>query len=1124
MTDRAEDSPPGRPRRRRALRVGLWSCAAILALMLALAVALASLIGTRISAPGWLRERVAARIAQSVSGMSIGFGDLSIVLDSDLVPKIALQRVVIRDDTGAPLARLSDLRAAVALGPLLRGRLQPGWISLSGARVILRRAADGAVRVSIGETAQRAQEAETVAALIGRIDSVLLQPQFSALRKAVIDNLTLRFEDARAGRAWTVDGGRIELACDGVNLDVRGDFVLLGARDYATTLAVSYASRLGETAARFGIDFEDMPAEDIAVQSPALSWLGALQAPISGSVRIAVDEAGGLGPLAVRLEAGAGALRPTPGATPVAFDHAGARFRYEPDAHLIRFEALEVESRWLSARIEGQTRLAGMEDGWPDALVSQFRVGALSLNPMGVYPEPVSLEGVTLDMRLTLDPFRVRLGELSLSDRGRVLVARGDVRAGADGWHVAVDGRMPGIDPDRLLELWPESLEPKTRKWITDNVVAARLSDIEVALRSVPGHKPDLTLAFDFDDLTTRFIKKMPPIVGARGHGLIEDNRFVIVAHAGHVTAAQGGRIDIAGSSFDVPDIRIKRGPAQVRLRTSSTITAALSLIDEEPLRLLHKVGRPVTLADGMARLEGRLDFLVKDDLKPEEVAFDVRGRLANVRSETLAEGRVIAASELALSANREELEISGEGRVGRVPIRGRYRMPLGAGSKGRAHLSGRIELSERFADEFSIGLPAGSVSGAGEGAVEIDFAPDAPPSFRLHSDLAGLALRIAPLGWALAPAATGRLEVEGHLGKPPSIERLVIDANGLSAEGTVSISPDGGLQRASFARVRLDEWLDAPVDLVGRGPGNVPLVRISGGRLDLRKASLGGQGEAAGTGGGPVVLEGVRVQVTDTIAVSDVAAELDTSGSLTGRFSGRVNEQGAISGQMSSRDGRPGFIINSSDAGAVLRAAGVIDNARGGRMLLLLVPGQHADVYQGKLTVDNMRLRKAPAMAALLNAVSIVGLLEQLGGEGIHFNRVEAEFQLAPDRVTIYSAHAVGASMGISAEGYYWPERKWLDLEGLLSPVYALNMLGGFLSRRGEGLVGFKFALKGSADSPRVQVNPLSVLTPGMFRDIFRRPPPPRAEFGTAGPQGMPGDSGETRGPDNQGGPGEGR
>lgn len=1073
-----------------------------MALAAALVVAVMALIGTRVTAPDWLREGITTRINAGIDGFSVDFADLSIVVNNDWVPRLSLERVVVHDAAGTPLARLSDVLVTVAPGPLMQGDLQPGAIRLSGARATLRRAADGTVGLSLSESLFTVEEAETVAALIAQADAFFQRPGFSALTEVSVDNLTLRFEDARVQKAWTVDGGRIDVTRDGRDLLLRSDFALLGARDYATTLAIGYASRIGETAASLSVDFQDMPASDIAGQSPALSWLDALDAPISGSITASVDETGMLGPLEARLAIGAGTLNPNENARPVAFDHASSHFTYDPAGHLIRFHALEVASRWVSAQVEGQTQLAGMQDGWPDTLVSQFRVRELSANPMELYDAPIGIDGVSLDMRLDLDPFRVTVGELSLSDQGRHFVLNGDVRAKPDGWYVSVDGQMPGIDPDRLMELWPKSVEPKTRKWIDENVRTARLSNIQLAMRSKPGHRPDVFLGFDFDDLTTRFIKQVPVIEDAAGHASIYDNRFVIAAHRGYVTAAEGGRIDISGSSFEIPDIRIKRGPGRVRLTTSSTITAALSLLNEEPFRFLDKAGRPVTLADGRARLRGQLDFLVVDDLTPEDVAFNLEGTLREVRSEKLVEGRVLAASALTLKASRTEIEISGEGRVGLVPFGGTWRMPLARGSNGRSRVEGWIELSERFADEFRIGLPPGSIAGAGRGQIEIDFGKDKAPAFRLVSDLGGVMLRLRPLGWQIDEGETGLLEVEGNLGTPPGIDRLRIDAGGLRANGSVTLTEDGQLQRASFDRVQLGTWIDAPVDLVGQGAGRAPLVRVLGGEIDLRQTSLaGGEPDAPRGERGPVSLRLDRLQVSDTIALTDFNAELDMSQGANGTFSGKVNGQSAITGRVVPRDGRSAFRIVSQDAGGVLRSANLLRQARDGTLELVLIPAEAAGSYRGKLTADNLRIKDAPAIAALLNALSVIGILEQLAGEGIHFNRVEAEFLLEPDRVTLYSGSAVGASMGISMEGYYFMEAGRMDMEGVISPVYAVNMLGGLFTRQGEGLLGFQYALKGPKDAPRVQVNPLSVFTPGVFRELFRRPPPQRP--GAEAPEG---------------------
>jgi hypothetical protein len=68
------------------------------------------------------------------------------------------------------------------------------------------------------------------------------------------------------------------------------------------------------------------------------------------------------------------------------------------------------------------------------------------------------------------------------------------------------------------------------------------------------------------------------------------------------------------------------------------------------------------------------------------------------------------------------------------------------------------------------------------------------------------------------------------------------------------------------------------------------------------------------------------------------------------------------------------------------------------------------------------------------------------------------------------------------------------VDLGGTYVPLYGLNsafraipILGPIIGgRQGEGLVGITFAIKGRLDDPAVLVNPMSVMTPGIFRQIF--------------------------------------
>jgi hypothetical protein len=146
---------------------------------------------------------------------------------------------------------------------------------------------------------------------------------------------------------------------------------------------------------------------------------------------------------------------------------------------------------------------------------------------------------------------------------------------------------------------------------------------------------------------------------------------------------------------------------------------------------------------------------------------------------------------------------------------------------------------------------------------------------------------------------------------------------------------------------------------------------------------------------------------------------------------------------------------------------------------------------YDGDATLTNVRIRNAPVLAELLSAVSIVGLLEQLNGTGILFAEADARFRLSPGGVDIRRAAAVGASMGVSLSGVYRAATRQLDMQGVISPLYLFNGIGAILTRRGEGLFGVTYRITGPTADPSVSVNPLSILTPGMFREIFRRPPP---------------------------------
>ncbi len=202
------------------------------------------------------------------------------------------------------------------------------------------------------------------------------------------------------------------------------------------------------------------------------------------------------------------------------------------------------------------------------------------------------------------------------------------------------------------------------------------------------------------------------------------------------------------------------------------------------------------------------------------------------------------------------------------------------------------------------------------------------------------------------------------------------------------------------------------------------------------------------------------------------------------------------ISGTMAPASGGTAIKLTSSNAGGIMQGAGIFKTAVGGKLELILAPVAGSNAYEGEVAITDVSVRNAPNIAKLLSAVSVIGLLEQMEGQGIKFSKVDGRFRMDDNTITIYRAAAVGASLGLSLDGYYYRKNGTADMQGVLSPLYLLNSVGRLFSPRdGEGLIGFNFTLKGAMADPDGGVNPLSILTPGLFREIFRREPPKRVE-----------------------------
>jgi len=214
----------------------------------------------------------------------------------------------------------------------------------------------------------------------------------------------------------------------------------------------------------------------------------------------------------------------------------------------------------------------------------------------------------------------------------------------------------------------------------------------------------------------------------------------------------------------------------------------------------------------------------------------------------------------------------------------------------------------------------------------------------------------------------------------------------------------------------------------------------------------------------------------------------------------------GKITGRLLDVNGARTVTLNTDDAGSFIKGIVGFASIQGGSLdahvsLPNAVPSANSskaapkpNLYAGVVSLSNIVVTDQPFMARLFAAGSLDGPARLLKGEGIPITKFSAPILMRGKQVTIRDGRFSGSAIGATFEGTFDRAADRIDITGTLVPVYSINsMLGSvpvlgdlFASRQGEGIFGLTYAMRGDLSEPSVMVNPLSVLTPGIFRRIF--------------------------------------
>jgi hypothetical protein len=1040
---------------------------------------------------------VQTRLNKQLTDQSISVGSFALMSGADGVGNmIRLLDVSIFDQLGKELLVVPEMRTKFSLLELLKGNVAPDRISIIGSALSLERDENGMISM-FGNGAELGAGPNILAILDGLSQTQVLR----SLEHIDLTNVTVMYNDLLAGQSWILDDSKLSITRKDDVFSGRAELALAestSAQETKLKMVLNADYKVGAETSDVSFQFSNANPTEIADLFQAFDWLRNLETRLSGSVRATLGRSGALGNLHGVMEMAEGRISETPASQPITFSTAKVYFEYDPNADVLNMQQVQLETSSGTLMASGYSEFERNSSGRAVAAFGQLRLSDVKIIRPDLFDLPIDIGEAALDARVSFDPLTFEVGRMTVFDQGSTIKVKGRSIAGKTHWKNNYDVDIDQISLQRLKQLWPKPLVSKTRSWVSDNIHSGLITDFAGGGRS---HLGKFEYAFNFGvrNANFQFLDTMPALQQGQGFGYLTQDNLRLDLSSGFVVAPDQTHVDVAGTSLFIPNIRTEYARGEITLHAKGGVTAALGLLNVEKFQFIDKAGLKPDVAEGSAVVAGMLDVPFYRSDNPTDLKMDLSADLLNVRSTTLVKGHLLTSPNLKVKVTEKGIILAGDAAFDQVPMNATWSQKFGADAPKSSRFVARVPLSDKNLRALRIILPARFISGETEGVLEIELAKAKSPDFTLSSALIGATLRIPELGWTKAASTQGRLLITGTLGETPDVKKLELKAPGFEVEGKLDLNSNGSLQQARFTKIKVGKWLDTSATLSPNGAGGSNIT-VNGGNADLRELGKSAQGNGGADASSTIKISLDRVRITDDLSLTTFVGQLTTKGGLNGKFVGKVNNGTRIDGKVFQQKYGTAFELVSDNAGGVMASAKLLENVRGGDMRVILIPQQGKGDFNGTLDVKRTRIKDASALAGLLNAISLVGLIQQLEGEGIHFSTVEGRFKLRENGVKLEKISAVGPSMGMTLNGWYDVRNKVVDFEGVTTPFYAVNgiferLLGPLIGRqKGEGIFSFTYRMRGSAAKPKITVNPLSILTPGAFREIFRTkvPDPP--------------------------------
>ena len=1099
----------------------------------------------------FLTQPIERAIADEVVGLRVAVEGVDLRLAEGGQLEFELKNVRVTDSGGVPLVIAPSASVSLSRKALLRARIAPESVALNSPRLSLFYSEDGMLALKFAPPAMPTESErtklppgrglpETPAGMgaagegdgaLGRIDLVKVLSEASArarrrehasayLREIGLRSATVVIDQGGRQSVWSVP----EL---GVDLDHRRSRSQIAGRAKIDSAAGPFTLnfRTYEQAAtntlQLAVSVQGLVPRGLARTLPPLAVLEGLDVPVWGDARLDLSNTGEILTGTISIDAAPGqVLLPWLTATPMKIDGGHLSLSYSRAAR--RFDVAPSVLVWGDSRVQFTGSIVHTPQG------SDGPGWAFELKSAGGWlgAEPPHVQRLAIDdwsARGFAAPERGRivLGQFQLRAGGAEVSAEGDVADMAGAMKARLDGKIGPMPVSIFKTLWPAPLAPRTRDWVVKRVVRGWLHGGSFRLATDAGatgsgwaatptpERASLTL--QGANLAFNVIDSWPVLEIPRALLRLDDATLELSVPDASFTVADGRRLGLKGAfTVDMKEPLPRTG--HIAFRGQGPLSVALEMLDGEPFQLLQKAGL------GPAGIEGKVDAQLAvamplgRPLEPRDLKIEGKTRISDARMGAVLGPYEVHGGNVVLDMTPTAAEARGEMLINGVVARASWQHVLGAPAEKQPPLRITTVLDNSYRTQ--LGLDINDLV-QGDVGVEVTVGRDARGERRVHirCDLVNAEVLLDAVAWHKPKGKPSIFEfdvVKGGNTHPTELMNVRLVGDDVAIEGWMGIGADNRVKEFRFPNFSLN--VVTSLETHGKmRPDGIWEVTAKGptydGR-DLFRAFF----DVGKFDQGAKVRPGLdlRAEVETVVGYSDT-----TLRKVRMTLQKRANKLTALDVRGILEGGKPFAAIlqpepgkprrlraESLDAGQLFKLVGFYPNAVGGLMTLdVNLDGDGPAERVGTLWARDFLVLGDPVISEVLqnaDGTPQAGSRRTVMREQFEFEIMRVPFEVGHGQFVMHEAALRGLLVSAHMSGKVDFRRQSLDIGGTYVPMSGLMrvpaeipIFGPLLTGpRGEGLFGITFGIKGSMERPQVIVNPLSLITPGIFREVFQMTP----------------------------------